>query len=106
MTESSGYEAGPPSAMASAVEFANSMRGQFIISQALCLGIRTLREVQPDIMREQSNITDMEYLRDTLWPIYQSVEKFERDCDGDNLPLWLVDEVQATMNKKEDGDGC
>ena len=52
----------------SPIRFAASMRGQYIIGQALCLAIEKLNEVEPAIMREQSNIEDMEYLRDNLSP--------------------------------------
>jgi len=97
-----------------AAEFARGMRGQFIIGQALCLAIDKLNEEQ-EAMREQSNISDMEYLRDNLFPMFAGVRQARKvapdivehpnlkgeardmmrgfpegtmsDKDGDNTPL-------------------
>ena len=49
-----------------AEKFATSMRGGYIIAQALHYGIAALNKV-PLPYREVSNIRDMEYLRDTLF---------------------------------------
>ena len=57
-----------------AIEFASSVRGQYIISQALCVAIDKMSEA-PDQMRENSNIDDMEFLRDELFPIYKAVQQ-------------------------------
>jgi hypothetical protein len=62
-----------PTELDQAKDFATSMRGQYILSQALCLAIDKLNEVEPEHMRESSNISDMEYLRDELFPIFKSV---------------------------------
>jgi hypothetical protein len=62
-----------PTELDQAKDFATSMRGQYILSQALCLAIDKMKEVEPEHMRESSNISDMEYLRDELFPIYKSV---------------------------------
>jgi len=56
-----------------AVEFASSIRGQYILSQALCLAIEKLNET-PEPMQETSNISDMKYLLDELFPIYKAVQ--------------------------------
>jgi len=48
-----------------ALEFRNSPRGQFIMAQALYLGVKALYSY-PEPMREVSNAMDMEYLLDTL----------------------------------------
>ena len=57
-----------------AIEFASSVRGQYIISQALCLAIEKMKDEKiPMNMRESSNISDMEYLRDEIFPIYKAV---------------------------------
>jgi len=55
-----------------AMEFATSLRGQYILSQALSVAIEKMKEV-PENMREVSNISDMEYLRDEIFPIYKAV---------------------------------
>ena len=55
------------------MEFASSVRGQYIISQALCLAIEKLNE-QPENRREVSNISDMELLLDNLFPMFKAVQ--------------------------------
>ena len=59
---------------AEVVQFSTGLRGQFIISQALCLAIDALNQVEPEALREVSNIKDMEYLRDNLYSMYKLVE--------------------------------
>ncbi len=63
-----------------AVEFASSLRGQYILSQALCLAIEKMNEVEPKHMKEESNIADMEYLLDELFPIYKAVQTLDTDA--------------------------
>jgi hypothetical protein len=53
-----------------AIEFVNSDRGRYIVSQALSIAIRQMKQVKPP-HREPSNISDMEYLHKNLFPIYQ-----------------------------------
>ena len=62
-----------------AIEFASSVRGQYIISQALCLAIVKLNDdtAGRPHMREDSNISDMEFLRDELFPIYKAVQALD-----------------------------
>jgi hypothetical protein len=50
-------------------DFVNSMRGTYIISQALYYTIRELESV-PEGRRELSNIKDMEYLREHVFNIF------------------------------------
>ena len=64
-----------------AAEFANSVRGQYIISQALVFGIEKLKkfEDKDSVMfstrqSEPSNRSDMEYLLDAF-PLYRIHEK-------------------------------
>ena len=63
-----------------AAEFANTIRGQFIISQALCLGVTALKkyEDKKSILystrqAEPSNRMDMEMLLDAF-PLYRVME--------------------------------
>ena len=49
-----------------AAQFATSMRGGYIIAQALHYGIEALKQV-PMPYREVSNIQDMEYLIETIY---------------------------------------
>ena len=81
----------------SATDFASSVRGQYIISQALCLAIEKLNEIQPEHMREQSNISDMEYLRDELFPIYKAVQ-----CAQEGTPVPPVDVMEAAIASLND----
>ena len=53
-----------------AIELFRSLRGQFIVSQALAVAIETLKKVEPPF-REESNIEDMEILHEVLFPLYQ-----------------------------------
>ena len=59
-----------------ASDFAVSPRGQFIISQALCLALQSMKD-RPDVEREFSNEADMRYLIDNLFPVYQDCQKLE-----------------------------
>ena len=54
------------------IEFSQSPRGRFIQAQALYYGIKKLTEVE-GVMREVSNICDMKYLLDVLYPGYETV---------------------------------
>ena len=54
------------------VEFSQSPRGKFIMAQALYYGIKKLAEVE-GVMREVSNICDMKYLLDVLYPGYEGI---------------------------------
>ena len=53
-------------------EFADSPRGKFIQAQALYYGIKKLSEVE-GVLREVSNISDMQYLLDVLYPGYEQI---------------------------------
>ena len=54
------------------IEFAQSPRGKFIQAQALYYGIKKLSEVG-GALRETSNICDMQYLLDVLYPGYETI---------------------------------
>ena len=58
------------------LEFQNSPRGKYIMAQALYYGIRKLLEVEGPL-REVSNICDMKYLLDILYPGYEHIFKQE-----------------------------
>ena len=53
-------------------EFLATIRGQYIISQALNKAIDVMEAVEPEVMRELSNIADMMFLRDELFNMYVS----------------------------------
>ena len=50
-----------------ALSFLFTMRGRYIISQALYYAIRELESVEPKVFQELSNIKDMKYLREQLF---------------------------------------
>jgi len=52
-----------------AMEFLNTHRGQYIMGQALAIAINALESVEPEVMREQSNISDMKFLMENLFPM-------------------------------------
>lgn len=56
-----------------ALTLLNSMRGNFILSQALFIAIKELKKV-PEPYTEHSNIADMELLLDNIFPIYKVVD--------------------------------
>ena len=62
-----------------AIEFASSVRGQYILSQALCLAIKKLNDdtAGRPHKREDSNISDMEFLLDEVFPIYKAVQTLD-----------------------------
>jgi hypothetical protein len=72
-----------------ALEFANSIRGQYIISQALTIanGVLETYEVDDDVMRaEPSNRADMQFLL-KAFPLYGIHEQanWKKDDDESNL---------------------
>ena len=48
-----------------------SFRGAYIVSQALFYAIKALKAVKPEHLQEQSNIEDMEVLRETLFGLFE-----------------------------------
>ena len=56
-----------------AYKFSMSPRGEYLISQALVIAIEQLKAV-PDRQREDSNIADMEYLLDEVYPLFKIAE--------------------------------
>ncbi len=56
-----------------AMDFLSSTRGQYIVSQALCLAIEKLESVD-GVHKEVSNINDMKLLLDHVFPIYKGIK--------------------------------
>lgn len=54
--------------------FATSIRGQYIIGQALSVAIEKLEQETDIRFREPSNIDDMKYLRDNLYSLFSTLE--------------------------------
>jgi len=57
-----------------AIEFAQSLRGVYIISQALHYGIKELEKVKSP-HKEFSNIEDMKFLKKNLFSLYIDFDK-------------------------------
>ena len=74
-------------------KFATSMRGKYIIAQALYYGIEALNKV-PLPHREVSNIQDMEYLRDNIY--YFPITPEAKITEVEPLTAKGVDEVNST----------
>ena len=60
------------------LRFLGSQRGQYIIGQALYLAVKQLEKVKGD-RREPSNINDMRFLINTLFPIYRNIAELKPD---------------------------
>ena len=58
--------------------FINSNRGHYILAQALVIAIKELSKVE-GAMQEVSNISDMQYLLDNYFDMYQQVLSMEMD---------------------------
>jgi len=58
-----------------AFDFLGTMRGRYIVSQALYYGIKSLSSVQPDAMQEKSNIADMKFLKTHLFDFPDDIFK-------------------------------
>lgn len=63
-----------PTKREKALALLQSARGQYIISQALCLAIKAIN-CRPVELQEPSNVADMEFLIEHLFPIYRVVEE-------------------------------
>ena len=61
-----------------AIKFAQSIRGQYILSQALTKAIKVM-EKEPRIKKELSNIADMKYLVHNLFPIFYAAQKAQKE---------------------------
>jgi hypothetical protein len=61
---------------AEALKFLGSLRGQYIMGQALYVAAETLKAV-PDPYTEHSNIADMEYLMENIFPMFKQLKEAE-----------------------------
>ena len=55
-----------------AAEFAASIRGRYVISQALHYAIKTLEQVD-EARQEVSNIDDMKYIHRNVYPLFKDL---------------------------------
>lgn len=59
-----------------ALAFINSARGKYILSQALAVAIDTMSKVESP-HKEVSNIADMEFILDNLFPQFAVIHRME-----------------------------
>ena len=86
-----------------AINFANSMRGKYIISQALNYAIKHLRKLEKrknpypknGEHAEPSNRTDMEYLERNIFPIYAVTKEMSNESS------FVQKEERFTQNEKK-----
>lgn len=84
-----------------ATEFLGSMRGQYIISQALCLAIKEMKKVK-EPHTEHSNICDMEYFVETLFPICRLIEGVEEKREKEIKKM----KEKEDMKPNEENTAC
>jgi hypothetical protein len=58
-------------------KFALSMRGQYILAQALSVAIETMSKV-PHPHTEVSNIEDMKYILESLFPVFAGLHNLNK----------------------------
>lgn len=61
-----------------AIDIAKSVRGGYIVSQALTIAAQVIM-ARPKEYREPSNVADMNLLRDELFPTYKLVEEARQE---------------------------
>lgn len=61
-------------------DFFTSTRGQYIVGQALHIAIEALESVE-GAHKEVSNISDMKYIRDELFPIYTALHQDHEEME-------------------------
>ncbi len=87
-----------------AAELFNSWRGQYIISQALYKAIQVMEKVEPDYMRELSNIEDMKLIMEQLFPMFMAIAKAQEEmAEAVSGPeFWKrMDIVQSNEQQQE-----
>ena len=85
--------------------FAASLRGQYIISQALTIAVEVMkkREEIDIVLGEPSNRADMEFLRDKVFPLYHVSELAREKFLSTGIPDGEAgDQTVAFMNSLAD----
>ena len=77
-------------------EFLATIRGQYIISQALNKAIDVMEAVEPEVMRELSNIADMKFLRDELFNMYVSDKRLANLYARSHLLMKELEEEETS----------
>ena len=85
-----------------AFEFTNSIRGQYILSQALYYAIKVMESMQPESLQETSNIADMRYIREKALPLFIAPEEM-RDL-ADELDAQIASETETKQPVSSSGE--
>ena len=107
MTSKEKKEALEQRRIANAVAFLSSVRGKYIMGQALHYGIKALEAVEPEVMQERSNIADMKFLMDelfTLGHVFTSTELFTNAELFTSAELFTIEPPEVDA-KREDSAG-
>ena len=80
--------------------FINSNSGHFILAQALVIAIKELDKVE-GAMKEVSNISDMQYLLDNYFDVYQQVCKMDMDARTRMATGLLEREVKTSIAERQ-----
>jgi len=73
-------------AIQEAGEFLSSIRGRYIVSQALYIAMNEINS-RPPHLQEPSNVSDMKYIYENVFPIYREF----RTEDFDQLKMSLLE---------------
>ena len=65
-----------------AIEFMLSLRGRYIMGQALQIAIESLESVTPEVLQEKSNISDMKRIRDALFPMGAAIFSARKEAES------------------------
>lgn len=76
-------------------DFFTSTRGQYIVGQALHIAIMALESIESP-HKEVSNISDMKYIRDELFPIYTALHQDHEEMEESKASF---DKVEFTELK-------
>jgi hypothetical protein len=63
-----------------AIEFLGTNRGRLIVGQALAIAVEKLESVEPAFMQERSNIEDMKFLIEHLFPMGAALHHVQKQA--------------------------
>ena len=78
------------------IEFLRSMRGMYIMAQALQVAIATMKAVEPEYHIEHSNIDDMEFLQETLFnfPVFDVISESIKPPPSKGKPMTTSGDIE------------
>lgn len=78
----------------------SSHRGSYIIGQALYEAIKAM-EARPERQQEPSNVSDMKFLMDNLFPMYAGIQRVDKIYKIALSKLKRIPEVQKREGAEE-----